>query len=215
MPITASHLFRLAGLAAVIAGLSYVVVGIFHPPNVIASVTTTAWIAVHIFALALAFFGLLGLTGLYARQVEESGWLGLAGYLMLCLWLALVMGFTFVEIFILPITASASPAFVESIVGMFTGTAATVDLGPLPTLWLISGPLYIVGGVAFGIATFRAHVFPRWVGILLALGTAIGPAAVLFPPELTGFVAIPVGIALAWLGYSLWSMTEPRAAAAA
>jgi hypothetical protein len=126
----------------------------------------------------------------------------------------MVMGFTFVEVFILPITASASPAFVESIVGMFTGTAATVDLGPLPILWQISGPLYLLGGVVFGIATFRARVFPRWAGVLLAVGTAIGPAAVLFPPELTGFVAIPVGIALAWLGYALWSMREVRLAAA-
>jgi hypothetical protein len=209
MTITASHLFRLAGLAAVIAGLSYAVLGVFHPANVIASVTIPAWTIVHIFALALCFFGFFGLTGLYTRQVEQSGWLGFIGYLVLTLWLAMVMGFTFIEVFILPILASASPAFVEGFVGMFTGTPSSIDLGALPTIWAISGPLYLLGGIVFGIATFRAGVFPRWAGVLLAVGTAAGPAAILFPPDYVGLVAVPVGIALAWLGYALWS--ESRA----
>ena len=30
----------------------------------------------------MGFFGLFGIAGLYARQVEKSGWLGLAGYLL-------------------------------------------------------------------------------------------------------------------------------------
>ena len=205
MHITTSSLFRLAGLAAVMAGVSYSILGVFHPANVIASVTTPAWAIVHLFALAWCFFGFFGLTGLYTRQVEESGWLGLIGYLMLTLWLAMVMGFTFIEVFILPILATESPAFVEGFVGMFTGAPSTIDLGALPTIWAISGPLYLLGGIVFGIATFRARVFPRWAGLLLAVGTAAGPAAILFPPDYVGLVAVPVGIALAWLGYALWS----------
>lgn len=207
--MTTSTLFRLAGLAALIAGLSFAIVGVFHPANVAESVTTSAWVIVHIFALALSFFGFFGLTGLYARQVEESGWLGFIGYLMLTLWLAIVLGFTFVEVFILPPMATASPALVEGFVGMFTGAASTIDLGLLPTIWGISGVLYLVGAIVFGIATFRAGVFPKWAGALLAVGGLAGPTAILFPPSLTGFVAIPVGIAIAWLGWALWS--EKRA----
>jgi hypothetical protein len=188
-----------------VAGLSYAVVGVFHPANVLASVTAPRWAIVHIFALAMSFFGMFGMTGLYVRQVEESGWLGLIGYLMLTTWFAMVLGFTFVEIFILPIMATVSPPFVEGFVGMFTGTPSTIDLGALPTLWTISGPLYLLGGLVFGVATFRAGVFPRWAGALLAVGTIAGPAAILFPPDLVGLVAVPVGIALAWLGYALWS----------
>jgi hypothetical protein len=203
--MTSSTLFRLAGLAAIVAGVCYAILGVFHPANVIASVTTPAWLVVHLFALALCFFGTLGLTGLYVRQVEQSGWLGFVGYLMLTLWLAMVMGFTFIEVFILPIMSTVSPAFVEGFVGMFTNTPSTIDLGALPTIWTISGPLYLLGGIVFGIATFRAGVFPRWAALLLAVGTAAGPAAILFPPEYVGLVAVPVGIALAWLGWALWS----------
>ena len=35
----------------------------------------------------MCFFGLLGMAGLYARQAEKSGWLGLAGFLLFSLWL--------------------------------------------------------------------------------------------------------------------------------
>ena len=82
MKPTASKLIRWAGLAAMVAGICYVVVGLFHQPNVLASVTTTQWAIVHVLATAMCFFFLLGITGLYARQVQEAGWLGLAGFLL-------------------------------------------------------------------------------------------------------------------------------------
>jgi len=93
---------RLAGLSAVLAGLCFLVIGVFHPVNDPAFVTTPTWVNVHIFATALGFFGLFGMAGLYARQVEESGWLGLAGFLLFTVWMTLVCGFSFVEAFILP-----------------------------------------------------------------------------------------------------------------
>jgi hypothetical protein len=56
-----------------------VLVGIFHPPNLASSVTSTRWKVVHVLACAVSFFGVLGMAGLYARQAVKSGWLGLAG----------------------------------------------------------------------------------------------------------------------------------------
>ncbi len=210
MRITASGLYRLAGLAAVIAGLSFAIVGVFHPPNVLASVTTPTWLIVHVFALAPVLLRKFrpdrslrppGRTNGMARVSSATscspfGW-------------RLILGSTFVEVFILPVMATASPAFVEGFVGMFTGSPSTIDLRGLPTVWAISGPLYILGGLVFGVATFRAGVLPRWAGALLALGTLLGPAAILFPPQYVGVVAVPVGLALAWLGYALWSERRP------
>jgi len=204
--MTASALMRLAGVSAVLAGLCFIVMGMFHPVNVPDSVTTTTWMNVHIFATAMGVFGLFGMVGLYARQVEKSGWLGLAGFLLFSLWFALVMPLSFVEAFILPGLASVSPAFVAGFLGMFTGIPSAVDLGILPTLWNISGPLYIVGPLLFGIATFRAGVLPRWAGALLALGALLVPIGAVVPPEYQPEVAlIPVGLAVAWLGVALFS----------
>ena len=142
MKITASKLIRWAGLAAMVAGICYVVVGIFHPPNILSSVTTTQWVIVHVLATAMCFFGILGMAGLYARQAEKSGWLGLAGFVLLSLWLVLIMGFTFAEVFILPVLVTAAPTFVEGWLGMFTGSASTMNLGALPTVWTLTGPIY-------------------------------------------------------------------------
>jgi hypothetical protein len=213
MTITNQNLLRLAGLSALLGGMCYVLVGIFHPANIPSSVTTTRWEAVHVLACAMSFFGMLGLTGIYARQAVKAGWLGLVGYILLSAWLVLIMGFSFIEAFVLPHIATASPAFVHAWMGMFNGPAGTFDLGPLPAIWTLTGPVYILGGLLFGIATFRAGILPRWAGALLALSTVLAPIAGLLPNASQPKVAIPMGLALAWLGYALWSegRTQPLA----
>lgn len=204
--MTTSTLMRLAGVSAMLAGLCFIIIGMFHPENVPSSVTTTAWVNVHIVATALGFFGLFGMAGLYARQVEKSGWLGLTGFLLFSVWFVLITGFSFVEAFILPNLATESPAFVESLLGMLTGIPSTVDLGILPMLWNISGPMYILGALLFGIATLRARVLPRWAGGLLTLAAVLIPIGGMFPHEYQAKIAmIPVGLAMVWLGYALFS----------
>lgn len=211
MKITTSHLIRFAGFSALLAGICYVLVGVFHPANIPAAVTTTRWELVHVVACAMSFFGLLGMAGLYARQAARTGWLGLIGYLLLSLWLVLIMGFSFVEAFVLPHVAAAAPSFVGAWMGMFNGPAGTFDLGVLPTVWTMTGPLYLFGGLLFGLATIRARILPRLAGALLALSTVLAPVAALLPNAAQPKTAIPMGIALAWLGFSLW--TERRTAA--
>jgi hypothetical protein len=171
---TQADLIRLAGLCALVAGLCYVFVGVFHPANVPASVTTTRWETVHVVACAMSFFGVLGLAGLYARQAVKAGWLGLAGFLLLSLWMVVI-------------------------------------LGALPTLWTLTAPVYILGGLLFGVATFRARVLPRGAAVLLAVGTVLAPLGSLLSLGAQPKIAIPTGLALAWLGYAL--MTERQAPA--
>ncbi len=212
MKPTAANLIRWAGLSAMVAGIFFVIVGIIHPPANLSSVTTPQWSIVHALATAMCFFVLPGLTGMYARQVEASGWLGLAGFLLYSLSWVLTAPFTFAEVFMLPLLATESPTFVVGFLGIFSSAGAT-DFGVLTALWTLTGLLYMIGGALFGIATFRAGILPRWAAILLAAGSALAPVAALLPPEYEPKVAVPVGLALAWLGYALWS--EQRAQAAA
>jgi hypothetical protein len=205
MTITPSSLMRWAGLSALVAGICYVLLGIFHPANVPSSVTTTRWEIVHVLACAMSFFGVLGMAGLYARQAVKTGWLGLVGYILLSLWMVLIMGFSFVEAAILPHVATASPGLVQAWMGMFNGPAGKFNLGNLPTIWTLTAPVYILGGLLFGIATFRAGILPRWAGALLAVSTVLAPIAALLPNASQPKIAIPMGLALAWLGYALWS----------
>jgi hypothetical protein len=153
----------------------------------------------------MCFCFLLGIAGLYARQVEEAGWLGLAGFLLFSLSWWLQTGYVFAEVFILPLLATAAPQFVSSFLGIASGDAGEMNLGALATAYALVGVLYMLGGLVFGIATFRAGVLPRWPAGLLAVTALVTPAAALLPHELQRMAAVPMGIALAWLGYSLWS----------
>ncbi len=206
--MTSANLIRLAGLSALIGGVCYVLVGVFHPPNVPASVFSTRWETVHVIACAMSFFGLLGLAGIYARQAVRTGWLGLIGFVLLSLWFVLIMGFSFVEAFILPHPGTVTPAFIVGWMGMFSGDPSPVNLGALPTVWTLTAPLYILGGLLFGIATYRARILPRGAAVLLVIGTVMAPVAKLLSLAAQPKIAIPTGLALAWLGYAL--VTEQR-----
>ena len=207
--ISTAALLRLAGFAAMLAGLGIAVIGMFHPANEPAFVTTPVWIIVHIFATSLGFFGVLGLAGLYARQVEKAGWLGLIGFLLFSLWFALVGLFSYIEAAVLPLLASQYPPFVAGFMQMLKGVPIEVNLGVMPMMWSLSNPIFIVGSLLFAIATFRARVLPRWAAGLLALGTLMIPVGALLPTELQAkIILVPMGLGLAWMGYAL--LTERR-----
>jgi hypothetical protein len=208
---TTSSLMRWAGASAIAAGVCFIVIGMFHPLNVSSAVTTTAWVNAHIAAFALGFFGLFGMAGLYARQAERADWLGAAGFVLFSIWMIMVSGFSFVEAFILPKLAAVSPAFVEAFLGMFSGLPSEIDLGILPTLWKISGPMYILGPTLFGIATFRAGMLPRWAGALLALNIVWVPLGAVLPAAYQPMIMVPVGLAMAWLGYALFAERREKA----
>jgi hypothetical protein len=206
MKTTTSNLIRWAGLSAMVGGFLFVAIQPIHPPEILSSVTTSTWSLVHYVGVAMCFLILLGITGIFARQAEESGWLGLAGFLVFGLMWALTAAFQFAEAFILPLLATDAPKFVVGFLGITSGSPSEVSLGILPTVYSLTSVLYLLGGVLLGIATFRARVLPRWAGGGLAVGT-VAPLALslLLPHEFIRLAAVPTGIALALLGYALWS----------
>ena len=207
--VSTAALMRLAGLSAILAGLGIAVIGMFHPANEPAYVTTSTWIIVHIFATSLGFFGVLGLAGLYARQVEKAGWLGLIGFVLFSVWMTLVGFYSFIEAAVLPHFASEFPPFVTGFLGMLNNIPSEVNLGVLPTMWMISTPMLILGSLLFAIATFRAGILPCWGAGLLALGTLMVPVGALVPTELQAkIIMIPMGLGLVVMGYAL--LTERR-----
>ncbi len=196
---------RWAGLSALVAGICFVALGLLHPPDSLSSVTTTRWAITHSVAIALSVFGLLGMTGLYGRQVEAAGWLGLVGYLLWSLWLVLFLPFNFFEAFILPLLATEAPAFAEGFLGIITRSAGEMNVGALAGLWALSDILFLLGGLVFGIATLRAGILSRWAARVFTLGIGLAPVSALLPHELEPLVAVPIGLGLAWLGYALWA----------
>jgi len=211
MKITAPSLIRWAGLSAMAAGIIFVVTQPLHPPDVLSSVTTARWAIVHIFSTAMCFLALLGITGLYARQVEEAGWLGLVGYLVFSLFWALQAPYGFAEALFLPQLTTVAPEVVQGWLAMIVGPARGVNLGALATVYQVGTLLYILGGLLFGIATLRAGILSRWAAGLLTVAPLVAPVGALLPGELQRIAAVPMGLALAWLGYALWSERREQA----
>ncbi|MFD0698142.1 hypothetical protein ACFQZT_29125 [Paenibacillus sp. GCM10027628] len=211
MKITASYLVRWAGLAAMVAGVLFIVIQPLHPPEILSSVTTGTWAIVHYLTIAMCLFGLFGIMGIYARQVKEAGWLGLIGFLLFSLWLVFTTALTFVEAFILPLLTNDAPKFVEGFLGLSSGSGSEINLGALAGAGIISAVSYLLGGLLFGIALLRARILSRWAAGLLAVGAVSSLAAALLPHELGRIAAIPVGLAMAWLGYALWSEQRVKA----
>lgn len=212
MTITTSNLIRCSGLALVPAGLVFAGIQPIHPPDVVESVTTTTWGIITSLKFAMCVLFLVGITGLYARQVEKAGLLGLVAFLVLGTSWMLQSAFVFAEAFILPLLAATAPAFVDGALGISYGHTGDVDLGVLPTLFSVGiGITYMLGGLLFGIATYRAGVLPRVPAGLLAIAATLTPLAALLPHAQQRYAAVPVALALAWLGYALWS--ERRASA--
>ena len=215
MNITASGLIRWSGLAAIAAGLIFAGIQPIHPPDVLASVTTNLWTIIIGLKLAMCLFFLVGVTGLYARQAEKTGWLGFAGFALLTISFWLQTAFVFAELFILPVLATSTPAFIDSYLGVVNGYPGEMNIGALVPAYGVLGICYLLGGLLFGVATVRAAVLPRWPAILLAVAAVITPAAALLPHALQRYAAVPMGIALIWLGYSLWSERRQDKAAIA
>ncbi|MBP7688494.1 MAG: hypothetical protein KA765_11320 [Thermoflexales bacterium] len=210
--ITPTQLIRWAGLSAMAAGAIFAVIQPIHPPDVLASVPTSAFQIITSFKTVMCLFGLFGIAGLYARQVKETGWLGLAGYVLLTIFYAVQMCFAFVEPLILPLLVTESPKFVESVLLIPSGAGGPMNVGALATVYALLSVVYLLGLLLFGIAIFRARILSRGAAILLALSGPVAAVMSQLGHPIDRVAAVPMGIALAWLGYSL--LSERRAPAA-
>ncbi|MNR28532.1 hypothetical protein D3C85_1458600 [compost metagenome] len=135
----------------------------------------------------------------------KFGWLGLVGYLLFSLEFVLLTALTFIEAFILPLLTTDAPTFAEGFLGLSSGTGSKYDLGALVAVGPVSAVAYLLGGLLFGIATLRAGVLSRWAAGLLAFGAVASLAAAVLPHEIGRIAAVPMGVGLIWLGYSLWT----------
>ena len=205
MQIKSSSLIRLSGVCAVAGGLIFAGIQPIHPPDVVSSVGTGVWTTITYLKTAMCLLMLIGLLGIYARQMHKTGWLALIGFVVFSLAWVLTYGDVFAETFILPPLVTAVPTYVDSFLGVAAGRTSPVNLGMFPTVFALAGGFYMLGGLLFGVATFRARVLPRWASGLLAAAAFLTPAAAALPHQFQRLAAIPVGVALAGLGYALWS----------
>ena len=209
---TTTTLSRAAGLSAVIGGLLFMAVQIKHPHLNAAFTTTTEYAVRETMKIFMAVFSLIGITGIYLYQVKQTGVLGLIGYVVLGVGYLAILGTQVVGVFVLPTIAASQPGYVNDVLAVATSGTPNGDIGPLLILIKGGGFAYVLGGIIFGIALFRANVLARWAAALLSAG-ALAILATSVLPELTQrLFAVPVSVAMAGLGYSLWREQRTRKA---
>ena len=107
-----SNLLRWSGLAAMVGGALFVISELLDLYNFSGAVdeenfsevaATAPWVAEALLYLLGTVLLLFGLFGLYARQSEAAGHLGLVGFLVAFLGTALVAGVSWGDVFVVPI----------------------------------------------------------------------------------------------------------------
>jgi len=208
MTITPNFLSRSAGIAAAAAGVLFIGIQINHPYLDAASVTTTEVVVRDSLKVLMAVLALVGITGMYLRQVRQMGVLGLIGYLLLSACYAVILCTSFVAAYVLPSIAETDTSYVNDVTAAATNRQPSGDIGLLQQAIQVQGVGYLLGGVVFGIALYRARVLARWAAALLAVGGVVSVAVAVMPDAFYRFLAFPNGIAMIALGYSLWMVSR-------
>jgi len=204
MTITTTTLTRASAVAAAAAGLLFIAVQVKHPSLDVAFTTTTEWKVRESMKVLFAALSLAGIAGMYLRQVGKAGVLGLLGYVLFSVGYLAMMGVEVVGAVVLPSIAHSSPGYVTDVLAVATGGHPAGDVGLMQPLSAVMAVGFLGGGLLFGIALFRANILARWAAALLAVASVATAARAVVPQLNERLFAIPFGIALIGLGYSLW-----------
>jgi hypothetical protein len=189
-----------------LAGVLYAVGALLHPVGEsLAAVSSPNWVPAHLVYWVSVLLLHLGLVGLYARQAEQTGRLGLVGFVLAFMGTALVGSILVFASTILPLIAAEAQA-------IFDRAARPPDF-LLPVFILGFG----LGWILLGVATMRAGMLPRWSGLLLIIGVTLfmiseaAPFEATLAHTLVTAGDILFGLGLMWIGYALWSeQREPE-----
>jgi len=204
MQITTTALTRAAGLAAVAAGTLFIAVQVKHPEITLDFVQGAQWKVRQCMKVTMATLALAGIAGMYLRQVRQVGLLGLVGWLLLSAGYLMMLCVETIALVVVPTIVQSSPEYVGGVIAVATNSTSSADLGLFTILNMGVAVGYLLGGLLFGIALFRAGVLARWAAALLAVASVTTMAIPLLPMVNQRLFAVPDGIALIGLGWSLW-----------
>lgn len=192
--MSSSNVIRYGGLAAIIGGVLILISDLLtftvFSGDIVEVATSSAYLVDGSMRVLAGILLLIGLVGLYARQVEASGALGLAGFLVAFAGTALVLGTWWTNAFTASSLARKVPEFLEA-----------GPTGVLSAAYTLSFVIVGLGWLLFGAASFRAGVYPRAATVVLMAGAALSLA----PLPASGVVLI---VAVIWLGLTLFSQRE-------
>ncbi len=190
-----SPLSRLAGPLAVSAGVLMVgaqlVMLPFDPKDHVATTTDTTFQIGGVFYLAGFVALMLFVVASHAWHERSSGRLGVVATIAALVGTMMLGGDLWFETFAVPWLADQAPS------SLSTEPTTLLALGAISSYLLMA-----VGWVLYGVATFRARVFPRGISAAIVIGGVVGFSALLSP------FGIPLALAVGTLG--VWMIRSQR-----
>ena len=174
-------LYRLSALTGVLSGLCIIIGKLLIPlPNRQVG---------EVFDFFSPFFALLFAVGLYFRQRRESGVFGVVAFGVLFMGLAAVVSLDYFGAFIAPYLPE--------------GMVNQILEGPAGVIAIISGLVFLIGEVLFGISVISANVFSKIASILFMVGMFLVPLGDVFPESAVVIGSIIAGVGLIWWSIEL------------
>ena len=204
MTVTTTGLTKAAAVAAAAAGTIFIAVQIGHPAFDTYLTDTHEGVIRCSAKATMTVLALAGLTGIYLRQVRQMKVLGLVGYIVFGLGYLMMFATEVMAVAFLSALTDRVPAFAKNVVIASGGGHPAGDIGHLQAFFDLTGACYMLGGLVFGIALFRANVLARWAAALLAVSTVATAALAVLPSTFDRPMAVPEGVALIGLGIALW-----------
>ncbi|HEY6410483.1 MAG TPA: hypothetical protein VIY29_23785 [Ktedonobacteraceae bacterium] len=201
--MTSQTLYRLSGGVLMIGSLFAIAGFLLHPGgNNPANYLSPMWFPANLLILVGALLVTLGLPGMYARQAERAGKLGLIGFTL-----------TFFVGLLFNVASGAIETFMFPTLAANVATRLLLAGHPPATygrLILVALLLELVGPILLGIATLRAKVFPSWTGWLLIATPVLVLVGffVSLPGPLAQLDAVVLYLALMGMGFSLLARRE-------
>ena len=149
-----------------------------------------------IFDFFSPFFALLFAVGLYLRQRRESGIFGGVAFAVLFMGLAAVVSLDYFGAFILP----HLPEGMEDLIWE----------SPAGVVAAVSGLVFLLGEILFGISVIRAGVFSKIAAILFMVGMFFVPLGEVFPESVVVIGSIIAGAGLVWWGIELYKQASSK-----
>ncbi len=193
--MSSTRLYRFSGLGLLIGGLLALLGTIIQ--GVDGNPLGPVWVPTTILIVIGELLLIAGLPGMYARQAEKAGVVGLVGFLFF--FVSTLMqggGGGVTNLFFLPWLLQNAPHLASA--------------GP-PTIgifFILAGLLSAVGAVLLGIATIRAGIFSRIAAILLLIGAILNFVGQFLGdgvPYVSTISLVLLFGAMLWFGYTLLS----------
>jgi hypothetical protein len=159
----------------------------FGPKNIDGEASTAVSVVQSGLTLLAGVLLLVGLAGLYVRQLEDGGLLGMVGFLVAFCGTVMAVGIFWANAFVAPSLTQEELRLLDAAPPRALAAGVTLSYGSVALGWLL-----------FGLATLRTDLYPRPASILLIIGAAL----TWLPLPLSG---VPFSVAVAWIGYALFS----------